>query len=176
VIRAPHQDEPRIGQCRWGGWVIRAFAPRLTATPMLPFERKASPFCAGGAIIVNGRMSCVEWLVSRRNSSTTSAHRSALRWIKHSYRSLAGAPSVLLSTFLICSGGGYSDRRCEPHCGHHPLSEMFLERGVIRKRGGELSCVTLLTDALFMLVYNSIYTRTRCLHRQMYMNPQNSLY
>src|SRR6202030_1463074 len=24
AIRAPHQDEPRIGQCRWGGWVTRA--------------------------------------------------------------------------------------------------------------------------------------------------------
>src|SRR3984957_12877709 len=21
---SPHQDEPRIGQCRWGGWVTRA--------------------------------------------------------------------------------------------------------------------------------------------------------
>src|SRR4029077_14439933 len=24
AIRAPHQDEPRIGQRRWGGWVTRA--------------------------------------------------------------------------------------------------------------------------------------------------------
>jgi hypothetical protein len=23
AIRAPHQDEPWIGQCRWGGWAIR---------------------------------------------------------------------------------------------------------------------------------------------------------
>jgi hypothetical protein len=49
---------------------------------MLPFERKASPSCTGGATIVNGRISCVAWLVSRRNSSTTSARRSALRWIR----------------------------------------------------------------------------------------------
>jgi hypothetical protein len=41
----------------------------------------------------------------RRNTTTASARRSALRWIKPSYRSLAGAPSVLLSTFLICSNG-----------------------------------------------------------------------
>ena len=58
AIRAPHQDEPRIGQCRWGGWVIRAFAPRQTTTPMLPFERKASPSCIGRAVIVNSRISC----------------------------------------------------------------------------------------------------------------------
>src|SRR5271168_5313578 len=24
AIRTPHQDEPRIGQCRWGGWATRA--------------------------------------------------------------------------------------------------------------------------------------------------------
>ena len=58
AIRAPHQDEPRIGQCRWGGWVMRAlFAPRLTTTPMLEVERKASPSCIGRAIVVNGRIS-----------------------------------------------------------------------------------------------------------------------
>jgi hypothetical protein len=57
ATRAPHQDEPRIGQCRWGGWLSRAFAPRLTTTPMLPFERKASPSCIGRAIVVNGRIS-----------------------------------------------------------------------------------------------------------------------
>ena len=32
-IRAPHQDEPRIGRSRRGGWVTRAsYAPRLTTT------------------------------------------------------------------------------------------------------------------------------------------------
>jgi hypothetical protein len=30
---------------------------RLLATPMLPFERKASPSCMGRTIVVNGRMS-----------------------------------------------------------------------------------------------------------------------
>ena len=33
-------------------------APRLTTTPMLPFERKASPYRIGRAIVVNGRISC----------------------------------------------------------------------------------------------------------------------
>ena len=42
TIRAPHQDEPRIGQSRRGGWVIRAFAPRLTTTPMLVWGRQSS--------------------------------------------------------------------------------------------------------------------------------------
>ena len=31
---------------------------RLPPTPMLPFERKASPSCMGRAIVVNGRISC----------------------------------------------------------------------------------------------------------------------
>ena len=53
---------------------------RLLATPMLPFERKASPSCMGRTIVVNGRMSCFAWLISRRNSITGSAHRSALRF------------------------------------------------------------------------------------------------
>jgi cation transport ATPase len=45
TIRAPHQDEPRIGHSRWGGWSGHALtARRLTTTPMLPFERKASRF------------------------------------------------------------------------------------------------------------------------------------
>jgi hypothetical protein len=64
AIRAPHQDEPRIGRNRRGGWVIRAFAPRLTTTPMLPFERKASPSCMGRATVVNGRISDFTWLIS----------------------------------------------------------------------------------------------------------------
>jgi len=34
-----------------------SFAPRLTATPMLEAERKASPFCTGPTIVVNGRIS-----------------------------------------------------------------------------------------------------------------------
>jgi hypothetical protein len=64
AIRAPHQDEPRIGQGRRGGWVMRAsFAPRLTTTPMLEVERKASPYRVGRAIVVNGRISCFAWLI-----------------------------------------------------------------------------------------------------------------
>ena len=64
-MRAPHQDEPRIGQSRRGGWVMRAsFAPRLTTTAMLEAERKASPFCTGPEIVVNGRTS--DRPVSRR--------------------------------------------------------------------------------------------------------------
>ena len=39
---------------------------RLTTTPMLPFERKASPSCMGRATVVNGRISCFAWLISRR--------------------------------------------------------------------------------------------------------------
>jgi hypothetical protein len=84
---------------------MRVLAPRMTTTPMLPFERKASPSCMAGATIVNGRISSSAWLISRRNSTTASARRSALRWIKPSYRSLAGALSVLVSTFLTCSNG-----------------------------------------------------------------------
>ena len=34
-----------------------SFAPRLTTTPMLEAERKASPFCTGPEIVVNGRIS-----------------------------------------------------------------------------------------------------------------------
>ena len=34
-----------------------SFAPRLTTTPMLEAERKASPFCTGPTIVVNGRIS-----------------------------------------------------------------------------------------------------------------------
>jgi hypothetical protein len=65
TIRAPHQDEPRIGQSRRGGWVMRAsFAPRLTTTPMLEVERKASRFCTRPAIVVNCRIS--DRPVSRR--------------------------------------------------------------------------------------------------------------
>jgi hypothetical protein len=37
---------------------------RLPATPMLPFERKASPSCIGRATVVNGRISCSAWLIS----------------------------------------------------------------------------------------------------------------
>jgi hypothetical protein len=34
----------------------------------------------GRTIVVNGRMSCFAWLISRRNSITASAHHSALRF------------------------------------------------------------------------------------------------
>src|ERR1700733_3088991 len=58
AIRPLHQDEPRIGQSRRGGWVMRGlFAPRLTTTPMLEVERKASPSCMAWATVVNGRIS-----------------------------------------------------------------------------------------------------------------------
>jgi len=56
------------------------FALRLTTTPMLEVERKASPSCMGRATVVNGRISCSAWLISRRNSTTASARRSAFRW------------------------------------------------------------------------------------------------
>src|SRR6202042_1111728 len=66
AIRPLHQDEPRIGQSRRGGWVMRGlFAPRLTTTPMLEVERKASPSCTC-AIVVNGRSGSVACSTSER--------------------------------------------------------------------------------------------------------------
>jgi hypothetical protein len=38
-------------------------APRLTTTPMLPFERKASPYRRGRAMVVNGRISSFARLI-----------------------------------------------------------------------------------------------------------------
>ena len=96
-----------------GGWVIRAFAPRQTTTPMLPFERKASRFCMGRATVVNGRISCSARLISKRNSTTASARRSAFR-LDQTQLSIAYlcAPSVLASRFLICLAiVGAADRR-----------------------------------------------------------------
>jgi len=52
MTRAPHQDEPRIGQADGAIWITRSQAQRLPTTPMLPFERKASRFCKGGAIVL----------------------------------------------------------------------------------------------------------------------------
>ena len=123
AIRAPHQDEPQIGQCRWGGWVIRAFAPRQTTTPMLPFERKASPSCIGRAVIVNSRISCFAWLASRPSPTCASARRPALpsSRIKPGHRSPIRPHSVLVSRFLIYSNGGYSDWGHQPRFGHPPM-------------------------------------------------------
>ena len=45
---------------------------------------------------------------------------------RHSYRSLASAPSVHVSRFLICSSGGYSDRWGEPRFGHQPSDDLIL--------------------------------------------------
>jgi hypothetical protein len=103
AIRAPHKDEPRIGQCRWGGWVTRAlFAPRLTTTPMLEVERKASPSGIGRAIVVNGRMSCfasVPSLPQRAGLLCASSRIKPQPSIAYpcAFRSL--------SRFLICSNG-----------------------------------------------------------------------
>jgi hypothetical protein len=80
VIRAPHQDEPRIGLCRWGGWVARAFALRHTTTPMLPFERKASPSCIGRAIVANGRINCFVRLAVNRLQSLTPPFSAVGEW------------------------------------------------------------------------------------------------
>jgi hypothetical protein len=43
MIRAPHQDEPRIGQAE-GAAGHALIVRRLTTTPVLPFEPKASRF------------------------------------------------------------------------------------------------------------------------------------
>jgi hypothetical protein len=46
----------RVGHAR--------FSRRVCQTAKLPFERKASPFCIGRAIILNGRISCFASLPS----------------------------------------------------------------------------------------------------------------
>ena len=47
TIQAPHQDEPRIGHQPKGRLGQALIARRLTTTPMLPFEGKASRFWRG---------------------------------------------------------------------------------------------------------------------------------
>ena len=79
AIRAPHQDEPRIGQCRWGGWVTRARRASANDTNA-SFRTKSQSF-------LHRARNCREWpdklfacLISKRNSTTASARRSALRF------------------------------------------------------------------------------------------------
>jgi hypothetical protein len=76
------------------GRLGHARSPRLTTTPMLPFERKASPSCMGRAIVVNGRISCFASLPSLPQRA---GPRCASSRIKPSHRSLIHAPSVLAS-------------------------------------------------------------------------------
>ena len=79
AIRAPHQDEPRIGQCRWGGWVTALAAPSASDTNA-SFRTESQSF-------LHRARNCSEWpdkllacLISKRNITTASARRSALRF------------------------------------------------------------------------------------------------
>ena len=54
LIRAPHQDEPRIGRSRRSGWVTGAScAPRLTTTQCSTPNEKPVLSAHGRAIVVN---------------------------------------------------------------------------------------------------------------------------
>jgi hypothetical protein len=62
TIRVPHQDEPRIGQGRRGGWVIRSrAAPDDDANAS--FRTKSQSLPHRPAIVVNGRISSFAWLI-----------------------------------------------------------------------------------------------------------------
>ena len=88
MIRAPHQDEPRIGQCRRGGWVTRASraAPDDDTNASFPTKSQSLPRRA---------RNCSEWpdKLIRMEQHHCATRRSALRF-KPRHRSLIRAPSV----------------------------------------------------------------------------------
>ena len=79
AIRAPHQDEPRIGQGRRGGWVTRALRTASDDDTNASFRTKSQSF-------LRRARNCSEWsdkllrVARRQNSTTASARRSALRF------------------------------------------------------------------------------------------------
>jgi hypothetical protein len=89
--------------------------PHLTTTPMLPFERKASPSCVGRATVVNGGIICFAWLISRRRVMVIVT--TCCGGLTHMSRRLRASQAVLyLNVAARTSLGGARVRRLRGLC------------------------------------------------------------